>query len=91
MITAFDWGKILVNINKLKWSGGIADDWSLWTICGVDGAFKSYAEKVIPKHDFTYWITTESMGYDVVRSYEWLILSETTSWSAQEDVDELFL
>ena len=32
---------------------------------------------------------TESVGYDVVRSHEWLISSGTPLWSAQEDVDKL--
>ena len=37
---------------------------------GVDGAFKSSVEKLIHIHDLLPWNTTESMGYDVIRSYE---------------------
>ena len=35
-----------------------------------DGAFRSCMEKLIPIHDLLPWKTTESVGYDVVRSYE---------------------
>ena len=59
--------------------------------CRVDRDFKSYVEKLIHILGFIPWKTTESMGYDVVWSYEYLISPETTFMSAQEDVDELVL
>ena len=37
---------------------------------GVDGAFKSSADKLIPMHDLLPWKIFESMGYDFVQSYE---------------------
>ena len=57
----------------------------------VVGAFKSSVENLIPISDLLSWKTTESVEYDVVWSYEWLILSENASYSAQEDVNELVL
>ena len=58
---------------------------------GVGRAFKPSGDKLIPIHNLLPWKTTESVGYDVVRSYEWLISSETSSWSAQEYVETLVL
>ena len=50
----------------------------------VDGAFKSSLDKLIPIHDLLPWKTTESVGYDAEWSYEYLISSEITYWSARE-------
>ena len=58
---------------------------------GVDGSFKSSGYKLITISDLLPWKTTESMLYDVLRSHEWIISSETTSWSEQEYVDKLVL
>ena len=60
-------------------------------ITKVYGYFKSYLEKLVSIHDFIPWKITESMGYDVVWSYEYIISSETISWSARKDVDKLVL
>ena len=49
-------------------------------LCGVNGSFKS--SDLIPLK------TTESMGYDAVPSFEWLISSEKNVWSAHEYVGE---
>ena len=57
---------------------------------GVDGYFKSSGDKLIPIHDLLPWKKTYSMGYDVVRSYEWLILSENISWYVQDFFENLF-
>ena len=40
------------------------------TFNGFDGAFKSSIEKLIPICNLLTWKTTESVGYDVVWSYE---------------------
>ena len=37
---------------------------------GVDGAFISSVYKLIPIHNLLHEIKTESVGYDVVLSYE---------------------
>ena len=57
----------------------------------VYGAFQLSVETIIPICDLLSWKTTESAGYDIVQSYEWLILSETKSWYAEEDVDDFIL
>ena len=79
---------IWVNNNKLKWSVNSSDGWFFALVCGVDGAFKSSVEKLIPYLIF-FLKKTKSMWYDVVQSYELLILSDTTFCSTQEDGDEL--
>ena len=56
---------------------------------GFDGAAKSYVQKLIPISDLFSLKKTESMGYDVLWSYEQLISSETISWSLEEYVDKL--
>ena len=37
---------------------------------GVEGSFKLYVDKLIPIRDLLPWKTSESVGYDIVRSYE---------------------
>ena len=56
---------------------------------GVDGAIKSYADKLIRILNCIPGKTTNSVIYDIVQSYEWLFSSESTYWSAQEDFDKL--
>ena len=56
---------------------------------GVDGSLKPSVEKITPIRDLLPWKTTASVGYDAVRSYEWLLLSETISWYSQEYIDKL--
>ena len=58
---------------------------------GVYEEFKSYVEKLILIRNLLPWKITESMGYDVVLSYEWQILSENKYWSARENVDKIVL
>ena len=57
----------------------------------LDGDCKSSIYKLIPIRDLIYWKTKKSVGYDVVCPYEWIVLSETTYWSSQEDVYKLVL
>ena len=57
----------------------------------VDESIKLSIEKLLPKHNLISWKKNESVGYDVVQSFKWLISSETISWYAQEDVDELVM
>ena len=55
----------------------------------VDRDFKPSVDKLIPMHDLLSW-KPKYVGYDVVRSYGWIVLSETKSWYSQEDVDDFF-
>ena len=59
--------------------------------CRVEKAFKLSVDKLLPKPDFLSLKKTEFMFNDVIRSYGWLILSETTFRSAQEYSDYLVL
>ena len=45
---------------------------SVESFCEVDGASKYFLEKSIPIIVFICWKTTESTGYDVVQSNEWI-------------------
>ena len=58
---------------------------------GDGGAFKSSGEKLIPIHNLLPWKRNKSVGCDVVRSYEWLILLETKYWYVWEDVELVVL
>ena len=61
------------------------------TFISVDWALSPSIEKLIPIINLLSWKKTESVGCYVVRSYEWLILSEIISRSAQEYYDEFVL
>ena len=73
---------MLVHITKRKCSGNTSDDWICWTV------LRSGWRHIL---DFILLKITWFLVYDVVRSYEWLILSEITFPSAQKYVDELAL
>ena len=61
------------------------------TLIELDVFFKSYGDKLTPIRGLFTWKITESVCYDVILSYEWLISSKTVSWSAGEDFDKLVL
>ena len=67
--TVFDWRIIGVNITKCKCIGNATYEWIYYNVCGVDGAVKSYVDKLIPILDLIPFKTNEYMEYDVVRLY----------------------